>query len=73
MREAISAYTQVPSYSVFNEKQTGTIKKGKLADLIFLEGDIFSENISSKTFSSNIKVVETIIGGKTVFKKEDSN
>ncbi len=73
MQEAISAYTQVPSYSVFDEKRTGTIEKGKLADLIFLEGDMFSENISPETFSSNIKVVETIIGGKTVYKKEENN
>ena len=73
IREAISAYTHVPSYSVFDEKRTGVIKTGRYADLTIIEGDIFSENLNSKTFLSDIRVVETIIGGKTVFKSEENN
>ncbi len=72
MREAIKAYTYTPSFSVSNENRTGTIEKGKLADIIILNGDIFSENLSPETFSSETKVVETIIGGKTVFRKEET-
>ncbi len=73
MRDAISAYTYVPSYSVFNEKRTGVIANGRFADLTIIEGDIFSEKPSVKNFSSDIRVVETLIGGKTVFKKSELN
>ncbi len=71
--DAIRNYTYMPSYSVYDEVRTGSIEKGKLADFVILSGDIFSDGITERTFSSKVKVVETIIGGETVFKKEISN
>lgn len=73
IQEAISAYTYVPSYSVSDEKRTGMIRTGRFADLTIIEGDIFSEKLNSKMFLSDIRVVETLIGGKTVFKKSEIN
>lgn len=73
IQEAIFSYTFVPSYSVLDEKRTGMIAIGKLADLTIIEGNIFSEKLNAKSFLSDIHVTTTIIGGKTVFKKSEIN
>ncbi len=73
IREGIIAYTYVPSYSVLDENRTGSIAAGKFADLTIIGGDLFSEKLNGNTFLSEIHVIETIIGGKTVYKKSEIN
>ena len=68
VKDAILAHTFAPSYSVLNENSVGTIERGKFADLIIIEGDLFSPALDSDSFLSTIKISETLIGGKTVFR-----
>ncbi len=46
--DAIKAYTYNPSYSVSDETRTGSIEKGKYADIVILEGDIFGDIITKR-------------------------
>ncbi|MBN1682092.1 amidohydrolase [Candidatus Bathyarchaeota archaeon] len=65
IHEALKAYTLTGAYATFEEKNKGSIKPGKLADLVILSQD------PTKVESDKIKdiVVEaTILGGKTVYK-----
>ena len=65
--EAISMYTKNAAYASYEEKRKGTIEQGKLADYIILEADPFeTKGLALK----DIKVLETCLGGKTVFKRE---
>jgi predicted amidohydrolase YtcJ len=62
---AVDAYTAASAFSAFDENDRGRIAPGYLADLVFLDQDIFSippENIS-KT-----RVLRTICAGETVYR-----
>jgi predicted amidohydrolase YtcJ len=62
---AVDAYTAGSAFSAFDEKERGRIAPGYLADLVFLDRDIFTippEDIG-KT-----RVLRTICAGETVFR-----
>jgi len=62
--EALDAYTMGSAYAEFQEKEKGSITRGKLADMVLLSDDLFSippEKIR------DVKVLKTIVGGKVVF------
>jgi predicted amidohydrolase YtcJ len=57
-----------PNYELHQEDLTGSLEMGKLADLIVLDRNIFevpAEQIAT------IKVIETIVGGRVVFRATD--
>ena len=63
--EAIKAVTINGAYQYFEEDKKGSIEAGKLADLVILDKNpltVDPQNIE------NIKVVETIKEGNTIFK-----
>jgi hypothetical protein len=65
--EALRAYTINSAYADFDENIKGSIEIGKLADFVVLSDDpctVDSEIIK------DLKVELTIIGGKTVYRKE---
>jgi predicted amidohydrolase YtcJ len=62
--EAVEAYTMGSAYAEFQEKEKGSITAGKLADMVLLSDDIFS--IAPEKIR-DVKVVETIVGGKVVW------
>lgn len=68
--DAIKAYTIDAAVSGFDEQKIGSLSIGKYADLIVLDQDPFvidPENIK------NIEVLQTIVEGKTVYKKSNEN
>ncbi|KUO72615.1 MAG: hypothetical protein APF77_10610 [Clostridia bacterium BRH_c25] len=67
VEEAVKLYTIGPAYLSFEEDKKGTIKEGKLADMVVLSEDIFEvkpEDIK------NIKVLMTMVGGKVRYTRE---
>ena len=66
LEEAIKAYTINGAYTMRQETEVGSLEKGKLADFIVLDKDIFS---IPKSQISQTKVVRTIFNGKEIYKK----
>jgi predicted amidohydrolase YtcJ len=64
IREAIKAYTWNAAYSEFAEDLKGSVEKGKLADLVVLDRNLFE--IPPETIK-DARVLYTILGGKIVF------
>jgi len=62
--DAIKGYTTGGAYAEFAEKDKGTIRSGKLADIIVLDKDLFKVPAEQLT---DVKVVLTIVGGKVVY------
>ena len=65
--EALKAVTKNAAYQYFEEDRKGTLKEGKLADLVILDKNILKvEPMKIR----EIQVLETIKEGSTIFKKE---
>ena len=60
----IKGYTLDGAYQMHMEDQIGSIEVGKKADFVILDKDLF--NVDNYEIHK-VKVVETILGGKTVF------
>lgn len=67
MEEALKTYTINAAYAAFEENIKGSIKVGKLADLVILDRNPLQ---TAKKDITEIQIIETIIRGKTVFKRE---
>lgn len=63
--EAVKLFTKYPPFAEFNETVKGTIETGKLADMAVLSEDIYEIDPDR---IKDVKVVRTIVGGKTVYK-----
>jgi predicted amidohydrolase YtcJ len=64
---ALDAYTAASAYASFDEDRLGRIKPGYLADLVFIDRDLFTippEEIH------RARIVRTIMAGDTVFEGE---
>ncbi|MBW1847611.1 MAG: amidohydrolase family protein [Deltaproteobacteria bacterium] len=54
------------AWQIFQEKNRGSLEIGKYADMVIL-----SDNpLKNPSSINNIDVVETIVGGATVYRKE---
>ncbi|HLG13299.1 MAG TPA: amidohydrolase [Blastocatellia bacterium] len=67
LQEALRGYTIEAAYSEFEEREKGSIEKGKLADLIVISKDI--TKVAPKEMLT-IRVLKTIIGGEIVYSAE---
>jgi predicted amidohydrolase YtcJ/outer membrane protein assembly factor BamB/cytochrome c553 len=63
--EALHSYTDAGAYSMFKERELGTLEPGKLADLVVLDRDILSEPAPEilKT-----RIIYTVLNGKVVYR-----
>ena len=68
LSETIEAYTMGSAYAEFQENEKGSITPGKLADMVLLSDDIFAIDPAK---IRDVKVVTTIVGGKTVWDAND--
>ena len=66
--EAVEAFTLTSAYAAFQEKDRGSIEKGKLADLVVLSRDILAKTERDRI--ADTEVLLTMVGGKVVFNKD---
>ncbi len=62
--EMIKSYTVNAAYAKFDEENAGSLEVGKFADFIVIDKDPFEVNALE---IENIKILETIFNGKTVY------
>jgi len=65
--EGLKALTINGAFQYFEEKTKGSLKKGKLADLVILDKNPLKVQANE---IKNIKVFETIKEGKSVYKQQ---
>ena len=70
LEEALRGYTVEAAYAEFEEKNKGSIERGKLADLTVISKDI--TKIPPAEILS-IRVLKTFVGGKVVYDAETSH
>ena len=66
LREALQAHTINAAYQAHLEDVTGSIEIGKSAELVVLDSDIETAPVDQ---IQDIKVLETVFMGKTVYKR----
>ena len=67
LTEILKAYTINAAYLMHREEYTGSIEVGKAADLIILERNLYNIPVDE---ISEVKVLQTLLEGKTVFRLE---
>jgi predicted amidohydrolase YtcJ len=65
--EALRAITMNSSYELHQDKETGSLEVGKLADLIVLDRNYF--DIPADQIAQ-IKVLQTVVGGRVVYQSD---
>ena len=66
VEDALRAYTINGAYASFEEREKGSIERGKLADLTLIDRDLV--RIAPETIR-DARVVMTIVGGRVVFER----
>jgi len=69
IREALRMQTMGSAYAAFQEKELGSIEKGKLADMAVWNHDFYT---IPKDQIKDVKAILTIVGGKIVHEKNES-
>jgi len=67
IEQAVTAYTAGSAFAEFQEREKGTLARGKLADLVVLSDDIFA--IAPERIK-DVRVLTTIVGGKIVHQRQ---
>ncbi|HEY9553893.1 amidohydrolase [Allosphingosinicella sp.] len=67
LSEALAAFTTGAAYAGFAEDRLGSLEKGKLADFIFIDRDIFR---STPEQIRETQVLETWLGGRKVWERD---
>ena len=67
IEQAVTAYTSGSAFAEFQERDKGTLARGKLADLVVLSDDIFA--IPAEKLK-DVRVLTTIAGGRVVHQRQ---
>lgn len=65
--DAIKAYTKNSAYGVFRENEIGTLEKGKLADIVVLDKNLFDIDLEG---IKDVNVRLTIVDGNIIYSSE---
>lgn len=66
MADAVAAYTRGAAFAEFQEREKGTIARGRLADLVILTDDVLTMPAANV---KDVRVLTTIVGGKVVYQR----
>jgi predicted amidohydrolase YtcJ len=66
-REVLRAITMNSSYELHQDRYTGSLETGKLADLIVLDRNVLQ---IPATQIADVHVLLTVVGGRTVYRSE---
>jgi len=66
-KEALRAITMNSSYELHQDRDTGSLEVGKLADLVVLDRNFF--DIPAEQIAE-IKVLQTVVGGRVVYQSD---
>jgi len=64
--DAVTAYTRAAAFAEFQERDKGTIARGKLADLVILTDDILTIPAAR---IKDVRVLTTVVGGKVIYQR----
>lgn len=67
VEQALTAYTINAAFASFDEKIKGSLEPGKLADFVIIDKDLTKINPGQ---IREAKILQTFVGGKSVYKKE---
>jgi len=67
-RQALTMFTRDAAYSLFEEKRSGTLEEGKLADLLVLSDDILC--LPPEEWEMRLKVDMTVVDGEIVYRTD---
>ncbi len=67
LNQAFSAFTRGAAYAAFAEDRLGGLERGKMADFIFIDRDIFAGATPEQIRET--KVLETYVGGRKVWER----
>ncbi len=68
VEEALRAYTSGGAYAIFDEKNRGTLERGKLADFVLIDRDI--TRIPPEEIRE-ARVQMTVVGGRVVYERDE--
>src|SRR5262245_1916911 len=64
--DAVAAYTRGAAFAEFQDREKGTVARGKLADLVILTDDILT---IAPDRIKDVRVLTTIVGGKVIYQR----
>jgi predicted amidohydrolase YtcJ len=67
--QAFAAYTRGGAFAAFEENRLGTLERGKLADFLFIDRDIFVDGATPRQIRET-RVLETWVGGRKVWQRK---
>ena len=70
IQEALRMQTMGSAYAAFQEKDLGSIEKGKLADMVVWDKDFYT---IPQDEIKDVKAEVTIVGGKIIYKSKNSD
>jgi predicted amidohydrolase YtcJ len=67
IEQAVAAYTSGAAFAEFEDREKGTLARGKLADVVLLSDDLFA--IPPERLK-DVRVLTTIVGGRVVHQRQ---
>ena len=66
VEDALRAYTTGGAYASFEERDKGTLERGKLADFVVIDRDL--TRVAPETIR-DVRVTMTVVGGRVVYER----